>query len=769
MSKLPRLSLLVLFIGVIALGGLAPIAFARPAAMEEDGPPAEASVTANCQDGVQASGAKYRICMPLTWNKELLVYAHGYVRYDQPVAIPEDQLVLGGYSLPDVVTGLGTAFATTSYSTNGLAIKPGIADLVDLVNIFKAQYGQPAHVYLAGVSEGGLITTLAIEQYPDVFDGGLAACGPVGGLPLQTNYFGDFRVVFDYFFPGLMPGEPITIPQELIDDWDSYYANSIAPVITAPTSAYSLTQLMRAANAAYDPPTPASLITTTRGVLGYNVFATNDAKAKLGGSPFDNLNRYYTGTANDTRLNQLVRRFAASQAALDEMQAHYQPTGQLAVPLVTLHTTLDEIVPYAHENAYRALVVANHKTAWHDNIAVPRYGHCNFQVTEVLQAFALLVDRVMNPAPDLSTSRKSVTDADGDGIARAGEILTYTITLTNSGTWGAGLVLTDTLPDGLTYIPGSLTHNRPDIGFTASFSQNVLTAHTTGYLNPPTGGSLYLPDNVATITFAVQVSSPPPTIPIFVNAIALRDQKRDYTSIIPPAIIRAEGRAFVIKTADPISRTEPGGAFTFTLTISNPSIKVVTLQAISDTQPLSQECLDLVGAPIGAGQAATCQYSLTYTETGSYTNTVSITVKDSEGKETSYADAATVWVSDALPGVTLVKTASPPSRPEPGGAFTFTLTISNTSVEIVTLTAISDTQPLGPGCLDLVGAQIGAGQAAVCQYSVTYTAVGTYTNTASVTVEDNEGNSVTDADKAAVQVTHKPVSDFTAYVPLVLH
>src|SRR5436190_10937363 len=88
---------------------------------------------AACTNGTQPSGAKYRICMPSgTWNKQLLVYAHGYVAPDQPVAIPEDQLTLpDGTSLPDSFTAFGYAFAITSYRTNGLVILDGQDDLIE--------------------------------------------------------------------------------------------------------------------------------------------------------------------------------------------------------------------------------------------------------------------------------------------------------------------------------------------------------------------------------------------------------------------------------------------------------------------------------------------------------------------------------------------------------------------------------------------------------------------------------------------------------------
>jgi len=142
------------------------------------------------QDGPQSSGATYRICMPGadTWNSDLAIYAHGYVPFNEPVAIPEDQLVLPDTtSIPEVMNGLGFAFATTSYSTNGLAIREGVQDVRDLVDVFRALHGDPRRIYLGGASEGGLVTVLALERFPETFNDGLAACGPVGSFCQQVN------------------------------------------------------------------------------------------------------------------------------------------------------------------------------------------------------------------------------------------------------------------------------------------------------------------------------------------------------------------------------------------------------------------------------------------------------------------------------------------------------------------------------------------------------------------------------------------------------
>jgi pimeloyl-ACP methyl ester carboxylesterase len=167
MSRFIRLSL----VAVVLFGSLPAL------------PAMAASPASTCEDGTQSSGALYRICMPEPndWNGDLVIFAHGYVAPNEPLVIPEDQLVLSGsFSIPEIINKLGFAFATTSYSTNGLAVREGVEDLRDLVRIFTERHGQPRYVYLVGGSEGGVITALTIEQYPKVFDGGLAACGPVG-------------------------------------------------------------------------------------------------------------------------------------------------------------------------------------------------------------------------------------------------------------------------------------------------------------------------------------------------------------------------------------------------------------------------------------------------------------------------------------------------------------------------------------------------------------------------------------------------------------
>jgi pimeloyl-ACP methyl ester carboxylesterase len=351
-----------------------------------------AQTTSKClPDGVQQSGAKYRICMPnpsSAWNGQLVVYAHGYVVSTDPVAIPEDQLQLpDGTSVPGLVNSLGYAFAVTSYRTNGLAVIPAIDDLRDLVDVFHRTVGTTSRVYLTGVSEGGLITTLSMERYPQIYNAGLAACGPIGDFPGQINYLGDFRVIFDAYFPGVIPGFPAAIPSNVIADWATLYSPNVTTAITAnPQAAQQVLKVTWAAGA----DTPANTMTTFQDVLWYNVFTTNDAVQKLGGNPYDNRNRWYFGSQDDFALNSKVERLTASTTALANMQA-YQTTGKLLRPLVTLHTTGDQIIPYWHEWEYGLKALFAGSSSKLISIPVSRYGHCNFQASDVLFGFVLMV------------------------------------------------------------------------------------------------------------------------------------------------------------------------------------------------------------------------------------------------------------------------------------------------------------------------------------------------------------------------------------------
>ncbi len=344
----------------------------------------------NLTSGSQTSGAVYQLYMPETgcWNGFMVVFAHGYVAPQLPIGVPQDQLTINGLSLPATFNQLGYGFAASSFSKNGLAILQGVNDTRDLVqNILNPMLG-PKGTYLVGPSEGGLVTTLSAEQFPKVYNTAGAACGPIGSFQAQINYLGDFRVVFDYFFPGVLPGDVINIPAEVIADWDTVYEPKITAALSANPQA--ATQLINVLHAAVTSD-PATISETVLGALWYNVFGTADAEATLGGQPFDNHNRFYLGSSNDFLLNQKVQRYTASPTALAAVAAGYETTGRLQMPIVTLHTTLDPIIPYWHEPLYTLKTLFDGTLLKRINIPATAYGHCAFTEGDILTAFVLIV------------------------------------------------------------------------------------------------------------------------------------------------------------------------------------------------------------------------------------------------------------------------------------------------------------------------------------------------------------------------------------------
>jgi pimeloyl-ACP methyl ester carboxylesterase len=363
------------------------IVFSGDLGTENQMPPVVTRV--DCLQGNLPGGALYEICLPDEWNGDVLIYAHGYVRVQDPVALPDDEV--GDVLISELITSMGYAYASTSYRRNGLVVPVAVEDLRELADVIRTDYPQANHLFLGGVSEGGLITTLAVEKYPGLFDGGMCACGPIGNFRLQLNYLGNFRIVFDYFFPGVIPGSPVEIPQEVIDNWDSYYKSQVIAAIN--NSPGKTQQLIRVTRAPIDEADPSSVENTVIGILEYNVFGTNDAVAQLGGQPVDNQGKLYYGSEDDWQLNRGVQRFEADPEALDEMFERYQGLGRLEIPLAAIHTTRDEIVSYQHQVLYLLKVILNGRMANYSNMLVNRYGHCNFEQSEILAAFAVMIRR----------------------------------------------------------------------------------------------------------------------------------------------------------------------------------------------------------------------------------------------------------------------------------------------------------------------------------------------------------------------------------------
>lgn len=367
-----------------------PLVLLAAACGGEDGGPAEpvdqgSPPEAGCTEGTLESGALSLICFPESWNGTLVIFAHGYVEPSAPVALPDDEV--GDVSVSAAVTGLGYAYATTSYRENGLVVLPAIEDVTQLVEAVRDRVKpDPTRSFVVGFSEGGLVAALTLERHPDLIDGALAGCGPIGDFTRQIDYFGDARVLFDYYFPGVLPGTAVEIPPQLRSGWTSAYEPAVVAALTGDPARAA--ELARVAGIPI-PDAVAAAASTIAQVLWYNVFATADAQERLGGNPYTNVGRQYAGSSDDAALNAGVARYepvTLARAALGQ----YDPSGDLPGPVVTLHTTGDPEVPFFHEALYHDKVEAAGRLDRLEQRSVDRLGHCTFTSPELFSAFLSL-------------------------------------------------------------------------------------------------------------------------------------------------------------------------------------------------------------------------------------------------------------------------------------------------------------------------------------------------------------------------------------------
>jgi len=94
---------------------------------------------------------------------------------------------------------------------------------------------------------------------------------------------------------------------------------------------------------------------------------------------------YYAG------VNQAIARFTATTDAFAWLANNYEPTGDLRVPMITLHKTRDRLVPFRHDSVYQAAVDAAGQSANLLRRSQDSFGHCDLGLPAMMQSFNDLV------------------------------------------------------------------------------------------------------------------------------------------------------------------------------------------------------------------------------------------------------------------------------------------------------------------------------------------------------------------------------------------
>lgn len=342
------------------------------------------------------SGGAYKIEVPATWNGELVLWAHGF-------AGNSGVLSAGAPLLRDEILGAGYAWAASSYRENGYVPGYGARDTLALKDLFAELLGPPSRTYLVGASMGGDVAVLSLEQAPGEYDGALSLCGVASGVEI-LDYFAATWLAVGAFVTGVPPLDPDTAtPQEMIAA--ILQAKSLLGQPGAYTQAgeqfksiiinytggprpfdsegfdqwydFTFILLIDSLNA-QDKWLPTARQGINRAVAT-NVGAVYDIDPGLG--------------LTDDEINTGVVRWPADpQARAGSEFAEFVPrSGQLSVPLMSLHGTGDYFVPFGLEVSYLQSVQAAGKGDLLVQRAYRHSGHCAFNTPDLVEAFNDLV------------------------------------------------------------------------------------------------------------------------------------------------------------------------------------------------------------------------------------------------------------------------------------------------------------------------------------------------------------------------------------------
>jgi len=286
--------------------------------------------------------------------------------------------------------------------------------------------------------------------------------------------------------------------------------------------------------------------------------------------------------------------------------------------------------------------------------------------------------------------------------ATAGGQLTYTFTTTNNGPMNAtGVMLSDVLPSGVTYV-------------SSSSSQGTVTS-SNGALSVQLGNLA----NGATATTTVVVSVSPNAAGSLTNTVTVAGSQADpnlsnNTSTVTTPVV-ASADLSLVKTAS-AAQVKPGDPLTYTFNVGNLGPSNATGVTIVDTLPtgftyssangdlsatVNGQTLTLTIANLAAGATTSVTVSGTVASTasGTLTNTATVSAAQADPNLANNTSSVSTPVSvpvqpQSYPDLSIVKTATP-NPVSVGGTLTYTLVVTNNSLTTATGVKIIDTLPAG--------------------------------------------------------------------------
>jgi len=328
-------------------------------------------------------GSVYQVEMPDDWNGRLVLFMHGYGELG-----PETRA-----SAPAIRTSLvlnGYAWGASSFSSTSWIPGRSVEETAALWDLFVQKYGRPEYTYVTGTSMGGAAAHLAAERIDGRFDGSLALCGSSGtteGLAQQSDFFvaaayvagvtqADYDAAADL---GALINDRIRPALE--DPATHTQFENIMTDLTGGPRSFDREGFLSEEGTNWERSTP--LVTA-------HIAPNNPARYPLGEG---------SGIPNEV-FDRAAIRLSVNEELLDTFLEGYQTTGQLQIPMLTMHTTGDGQVPFYQAQLLRRRV----DEAGRSDLLVQRVirdpGHCGFNRAEWeagLQALVAWVEHDEKP------------------------------------------------------------------------------------------------------------------------------------------------------------------------------------------------------------------------------------------------------------------------------------------------------------------------------------------------------------------------------------
>ena len=379
-----------------------------------------------CLRGPDANGAHLLLARPANPNGGLLVHVFGGPRLAAPTAETTDEDLIRFSEL----LREGWAWASTSRRRAGFGIARAGEDTENARRAAVAAFGQPAVTVLHGQSWGGAVAARLIEtgNAPDAsgrrpWDAALLTAavlaGPTRAYDMRVDLRAGFQVVcgthpaphetqYDVTL-GLPEGVRMT-REEVITRYLACTGADLAPASRTATQRTALADLA-AASRIPEHALPGHLWWATQN------FADIARNMTEGRSAFGNEGVRYRGTSDDAAFNARVPRIAADPAARARLAADGDPTGEIAVPVLTLHGTGDATVFVENGAAYRETVERAGNAARLAQVFVDESEHTKLSAVLYPAALAALrewVESGRRPTPeDVRTRCEAMRDTYG--------------------------------------------------------------------------------------------------------------------------------------------------------------------------------------------------------------------------------------------------------------------------------------------------------------------------------------------------------------------